>query len=69
MQRELDEAIASFVAQQIDAGNRQYADGHIEAALQSWSAANALTATPELQEKIDKAQKFIDRLEQLRKSN
>ena len=69
MQRELDDAIATFVAQQIDAGNRQYADGHIEAALQSWRAANALTPTAELKEKIDKAQKFIERLEQLRKAD
>ena len=66
MQRELDDVIAAFVAQQIDAGNHQYADGHIEAALQSWRAAYALTPTAELKEKIDKAQKFIDRLEQLR---
>ncbi|HET8710515.1 MAG TPA: hypothetical protein VFM32_04015 [Spongiibacteraceae bacterium] len=69
MQRDLDKAIATFVAQQIDAGNRQYAEGHIEAALQNWRAANALTWTAELQDKIDKAQKFIDRLQQLRNTN
>ena len=69
MQSELDNAIAEFVAQQKTTGNKHYADGHIEAALQNWRTANALTPTAELQEKIDKAQKFIDRLEQLRKSN
>lgn len=68
IQRELDSAIDLFVTQKIDVGNRHYADGHIEAALQNWRAANALTPTAELQEKIDKAQKFIDRLEQLRKT-
>ena len=67
MQRELDDAIGAFVSQQIDSGNRHYAEGHIELALRSWRAADALTPTPELKEKIDKAQKFIDRLEQLRK--
>ncbi len=69
MQRELDAAIAVFVNQQLDKGNRLYTDGHIEDALNSWRAANALTPTPELQEKIDKAQKFIDRLQQLRKGS
>jgi hypothetical protein len=68
MRRELDTAIGAFVAQQIDAGNHQYADGYIEAALKNWISANALMPTPELQEKIDRAQKFVDRLEQLQKS-
>ncbi len=69
MQRELDDAIASYVAQQIDEGNRRYADGHIEDALQNWKTANALTPTSDLQDKIDKAQKFIERLHQLQKPN
>lgn len=68
MLRELDDAIATFVNQQIETGNRAYAEGHIEDSLQSWRAAYALTPTPELQEKIDKAQKFIDRLQQLQKT-
>lgn len=67
MQRELDDAIAAFVTQQINAGNRRYADGHIEEALQNWRTADALTPTPEVKEKIDKAQKFIERLHQLQK--
>lgn len=66
IQRELDDATAAFVSQKMEAGNRSYADGHIEEALKNWRAANTLTSTPELQEKIDKAQKFIERLEQLR---
>lgn len=69
MQRELDDAIAAFIAQQVDTGNREYAEGHIEDALNNWRQADALTSTPELREKIDKAQKFIDRLEQLRRHN
>jgi hypothetical protein len=68
-QRELDDAIAAFVAQQVDAGNREYAEGRIEEALNNWHQADALTSTPELTEKIDKAQKFIDRLQQLQKPN
>lgn len=69
MERDLDAAIVTFAKQKIDAGNRQYAEGHIEESLKEWRAANALTPTAELQEKIDKAQKFIDRLEQLRKAS
>lgn len=68
LQRELDEATAQFASQKIEAGNRAYADGNIEEALKNWRAANALVPTMEVQEKIDKAQKFIDRLEQLRKT-
>ncbi|MFT3929488.1 MAG: hypothetical protein QM709_04230 [Spongiibacteraceae bacterium] len=67
LQREIDDATAAFVAQKIEAGNRAYSDGHLEEALQHWRPANALAPTAELQEKIDKAQKFIERLEQLRK--
>jgi hypothetical protein len=69
MQRELDEAIATFVNLQIEEGNREYAEGHIEQALENWRNANTLTSTPELKEKIERAQKFIDRLEQLQKAN
>lgn len=69
MQRELDDAIATFVAQRVDAGDRHYADGHIEEALQHWRTADALTPTSELKEKIDKAQKFIERLQHLQKAN
>ncbi len=68
LQREIDEATTVFVSKRIETGNREYADGHIEAALKNWRAANALVPTAELQEKIDKGQKFIDRLEQLRNS-
>lgn len=68
LQRELDDTTAVFVSQKIETGNRSYADGRIEEALKHWNAANALAPTPELKEKIDKAQKFIDRLEQLRKT-
>lgn len=67
LQREIDDATSLFVSQRIEAGNREYTEGHIEEALRNWRAANALAPTAELQEKIDKAQKFIDRLEQLRK--
>lgn len=69
LQREIDDAAALFVSQKIEAGNREYADGHIEEALKHWRAASALAPTAELQEKIDKGQKFIDRLEQLRKGS
>jgi hypothetical protein len=65
-QNQLDRAIERFVAQQIDSGNRLYSEGHIEEALQRWHQAAALTPTPQLIERIDKAQRFIDRLEQLR---
>ena len=65
-QYQLDTAIDRFVAHQVDTGNLLYSEGHIEEALQRWRQAAALTPTPQLIERIDKAQRFIDRLEQLR---
>lgn len=65
-QTQLDAAIADFVKQQTDAGNRLYSDGHIEEALQRWRQAALLTPSAELTERIDKAQRFIDRLQELR---
>lgn len=67
-QRELDAAVAAHVAQLTDNGNRHYANGHIEAALNEWRQAEALNSTAELREKIEKAQRFIGRLEQLRQA-
>ncbi len=66
-QRLLDNIIANYVVQQVDAGNQLYADGKIEDALRCWRQAEALSPTPDIKEKIDKAQKFIDRLQQLQK--
>lgn len=65
-QQQLDAAIRTFVAQRIDAGNRMYSEGHLEEALQHWRQAEALTPSPQLTERIEKAQRFIDRLEELR---
>jgi tetratricopeptide (TPR) repeat protein len=65
-QSELEQTIAAFVAQQIDTGNRQYSEGHLEDALKHWREAAALAPSPQLTERIEKAQRFIDRLEQLR---
>jgi hypothetical protein len=67
-QRLLDNIIANYVVQQIDAGDKLYADGKIEEALRYWRQAEALSPTPDIKEKIEKAQKFIDRLEQLKKT-
>ena len=69
LQREVDETASAYTAQKIEAGNRAYADGYLEEALKNWRAASALAPTAELLEKIDKAQKFIDRLEKLRGGN
>lgn len=66
-QRLLDNIIANYVVQQVDAGNQFYADGKIEDALNCWRQAEALSPTPDIKEKIEKAQKFIDRLQQLQK--
>lgn len=68
LQKQLDELIANFVAQHVSSGDRHYADGRIEEALQHWRQADLLLSTPELKEKIDKAQKFIGRLHQLQKT-
>lgn len=65
-QEQLDRAIAAFVARQLDTGNRLYSDGHLEEALQHWRRAAALEPSPQLTERMEKAQRFIDRLEQLR---
>lgn len=66
LQEQLDQAIAAFVSKQIDAGNRLYSDGHLEEALRRWRQAAALEPSPQLSERIEKAQRFIDRLELLR---
>lgn len=65
-QARLDGVIHSFVARRVDAGNRLYSEGHIEEALQHWRQAEALAPSPQLTERIEKAQRFIDRLEELR---
>lgn len=62
----LDEAVDRYVAEQIDAGNKHYAEGHIEEALKNWNNASALQMTPELKERIEKAEKFIQRYENLK---
>lgn len=67
-QKQLDDAINVFVTQHINSGDRHYADGRIEEALQHWRQAELLRPTPELKEKIEKAQKFIGRLHQLQKA-
>lgn len=67
-QRLLDNIIANYVVQQIDAGDKLYSDGKIEEALRCWNQAEALSPTPDIQEKIEKAKKFIYRLEQLKKT-
>jgi hypothetical protein len=66
LQEQLDQEIGRFVEQQIDAGNRLYSDGHLEDAIKHWREAAALTPSPQLTERMEKAQRFIDRLEQLR---
>jgi hypothetical protein len=63
--RRLDDAIARYVAVQIDSGSKHYAEGHIEDALENWRAADALQAIPELKERIEKAEKFIQRYRDL----
>lgn len=64
--RRLNEAIASYVSAQIDAGNKSYAESHIETALEHWRNANQLQSSPELKERIEKAEKFIQRYESLK---
>lgn len=64
--RHLNEAVDSYVAAQIDAGNKHYAEGHIEEALKNWNNASALQMTPELKERIEKAEKFIQRYQNLK---
>ena len=63
----LDNIISNYLVQLTDAGNRLYADGKIEDALRTWRQAEALSPTPDIKEKIEKAQKFIDRLQQLQR--
>lgn len=65
--RRLNDTIAIYVAEQTDAGNKLYAESHIEAALERWSDAYTLLPTPELKERIEKAEKFIRRYENLKK--
>lgn len=68
-QKELDSAIADFVTQRVAEGNRRYANGHIEEALQIWRQANSLQPSQDLKERIEKAQKFMERYQQLQKAS
>lgn len=62
---QLNDAIAATVRAETDAGNRSYADGRIEEALVHWRAAADLQPGAELQERIEKAEKFIQRYRDL----
>jgi tetratricopeptide (TPR) repeat protein len=64
--RRLNDALATYVAEQTDAGNKLYAESHIEVALEHWRDAYALLPTPELKERIEKAEKFMRRYENLK---
>lgn len=66
-QRQLDAAVNVFVKQRTEEGNRRYANGHIEEALQIWRQADALAPSQELKERIEKAQRFMERYQQLQK--
>lgn len=66
--RQLAEAIRNYVNARIDAGNKLYAEGHIEAALAQWRPAHALTPTQELKERIEKAEKFLERYQDLKQT-
>lgn len=68
IQKQLDEAIATFVALHVDSGDRLYANGRIEDALRHWRLADVLSPSPEIKEKIEKARKFIGRLHQLQQT-
>lgn len=65
-QRQLDAAVNAFVKQQTEEGNRRYANGHIEEALHIWRQADSLAPSQELKERIEKAQRFMERYQQLR---
>jgi uncharacterized protein YeaO (DUF488 family) len=67
-QRQLDTEVATFVKQQTEEGNRRYANGHIEEALQIWRQADLLAPSQELKERIEKAQRFMERYQQLQKN-
>ena len=64
--RRLNDAVAIYVGEETDAGNKLYAEGHIEAALQHWRDAYALLPAPELKERIEKAERFMRRYENLK---
>jgi len=68
-QRQLDAAVNSFVKQQVEEGNRRYANGHIEEALHIWRQADSLAPSQELKERIEKAQRFMERYQQLQKKS
>lgn len=67
-QRQLDAAIDTFVKQQIQVGDHRYANGHIEAALQIWRQAESLAPSQESKERIEKAQRFMERYQQLQQA-
>lgn len=68
LRQRLELAISGFITEQIQAGDRYYANGSIEKALQSWRRAAALSPSQELAERIEKAERFMERYQELKPS-
>lgn len=65
----LASAIRNFVAARLADGDRLYAQGQIEAALDHWRRAQQAQPSSELEERIERAKRFLDRYQELKSSS
>ena len=69
LQRDVETRLKSYIENLLTAGDRLYREGEIEGAKATWRAALSLDPQdPRAREKIDRAQRVLDNLENLRKS-
>lgn len=64
--RQLQAARSEAVADHIAAGDRLYAEGRVEEALKRWRSARALETSTELQSRIERAQRLMERYRELK---
>lgn len=65
----LEQAIENFVTARLAEGDRLYAQGRIERALQLWREADTLRPSAELSERIEKAERFLQRYRSLKEED
>lgn len=62
----IDKAVARHTAELIEEGDKWYAEGRIERALKAWRQAFELTPTPQLGDRIARAELFLDRYREIK---
>ncbi|MDX9874648.1 MAG: hypothetical protein RBS88_07030 [Spongiibacteraceae bacterium] len=65
----IDTAVALHTAELMEQGDKWYAEGRIERALRVWRQAHELTPTPQLSDRIARAERFLDRYREIKNGN